>query len=129
MLGSEGRSTIVVSGAVASVIVHAKLAGVASTLPAPSIARTANVCGPTARPAYSCGEAHDANAAPSSEHSNSESISFDLNVTVALVAEVVACGLSRSVVSGGTATVHTYSTGVSSAIPYVLSFAVTVNVC
>ena len=48
---------------------------------------------------------------------------------MALVAGVELGGVVRIVVFGGTATVHVYSTGVSSARPYVASFAVTVNVC
>src|SRR5918992_857169 len=98
-------------------------------LPAPSIARTWNVCGPAASAAYAVGDSQSANAAASSAHSNDESISFALNVNVALVAVVELAGFSRIVVCGGTATVHVYSTGVSSARPYVLSFAATVRVC
>src|SRR5688572_8183172 len=62
-------------------------------------------------------------------HSNAESASFALNVNVALVAVVELAGFSRIVVFGGAATVQTYSTGVSSARPYVASFAATVNGC
>ena len=50
-------------------------------------------------------------------------------MNVALVAVVELGGFSRIVVFGGTATVHVYSTGVSSARPYVAFFAVTVSVC
>src|SRR5688572_25141670 len=98
-------------------------------LPAPSIARTLTVCAPGASAAYDLGDSQAAHAAPSSAHSNAESASFALNVNVALVAEVELAGFSRIVVFGGTATVHTYSTGVGSARPYVASFAATVNVC
>src|SRR5215218_9662413 len=44
------------------VIVHDQVAGVASTLPTASIARTPNVCAPTARPEYVAAELHAANA-------------------------------------------------------------------
>ena len=47
--GSEGSSSIVVSGADVS-IVHVNESGVGSALPAPSIARTRNVWLPSARP-------------------------------------------------------------------------------
>src|SRR5918997_1759085 len=45
-------------------------AGVGSTWPAPSVARTCSSCPPTARPVYCFGEVHGSNAAPSREHSN-----------------------------------------------------------
>ena len=48
-VGSEGPAVIVVSGAVRS-IVHVWLAGVASVLPAGSVARTSNVWLPPASP-------------------------------------------------------------------------------
>ena len=44
-----GPESIVVFGA-AVAIVNVRVAGVASTLPAASLARTENVCVPTARP-------------------------------------------------------------------------------
>jgi hypothetical protein len=44
-----GPESIVVSGAVAS-IVHVRVAGLESTLPAASIALTVNVCAPSDRP-------------------------------------------------------------------------------
>ena len=49
-VGLSGRDVMVVSGAVVS-IVQVKLAGVASVLPARSVARTSKVCEPAARPA------------------------------------------------------------------------------
>src|SRR5918999_2934212 len=97
-------------------------------LPAPSIARTRKVCDPEPSAVYVTGDSQSAHAAPSSAHSNCESASFALKVNVALVAVVEASGFSRIVVFGGTATVQTYSTGVSSARPCA-SFAATVNVC
>jgi hypothetical protein len=56
---AAGPEPIVVSGAVVSGggwIVQLWLAGVASTLPAASLARTSKLCAPTARPVYSRGE-------------------------------------------------------------------------
>ena len=101
-------------------IVQPKLAGVASVLPSASMARTANVCWPTARPVYCAGVSHSANAAPSSAHSNVESTSVAVKVNVALVAEVGSSGADEIVVSGGTATVHSCSAGVSSTAPSAL---------
>ncbi len=49
LLGSLGCAVIVVFGAAVS-IVQVKLAGVASVLPAASVARTWKVCEPSARP-------------------------------------------------------------------------------
>ena len=49
LLGSFGCAVIVVFGAVVS-IVQVKLAGVASVLPAASVARTSKVWEPSARP-------------------------------------------------------------------------------
>ena len=49
----DGAEVIVVFGGVVSAgaeIVHVALAGVASVLPAASVARTSNVCDPTASP-------------------------------------------------------------------------------
>jgi hypothetical protein len=51
LVAPVGPETIVVSGAVVSpgaVIVQVTVAGEASTLPAASVARTVNVCEPTA---------------------------------------------------------------------------------
>ena len=56
-------------GAVESTV-HVELAGVASTLPAASIARTWNVWLPDARPLSASGLEHAANGEPSRLHSN-----------------------------------------------------------
>ena len=96
--------------------------------PAVAVRRRVDVAGRVDRPdlegvrplgqaAYVAGDSHSANAAASSAHSNVESISFALKVNVALVAVVEASGFSRIIVFGGTATVHVYSTGVSSTRP------------
>ena len=51
VVSASGPFRIVVVGAVRSAAtVHVQLAGVSSTLPAPSVARALNVCGPSARP-------------------------------------------------------------------------------
>jgi hypothetical protein len=55
-------------------------AGVASVFPAGSVARTRNVCGPSASgPAYVCGLAQDWKPAVSSSHSKLEPASEELN--------------------------------------------------
>ena len=53
----DGPAVMLVTGAVASTDQAAE-AGVASTLPAVSVARTSNVCGPSARPVYVLGDVH-----------------------------------------------------------------------
>jgi len=58
------------AGAGDAVVVHDAVAGLASTLPAVSTARTENVCAPVDRLEYVCGEVHAANAAPSRLHWN-----------------------------------------------------------
>src|SRR5688572_25655302 len=74
------------------------------------------------------GDSHSANGSPSRLHSNVESISVALKLNIALVEAVYASGLAWIVVSGGTATVHSCSAGVSSTRPYSLS-AATSNSC
>lgn len=59
-------------------MVQLKLAGVESTLPAVSVARTSNVRVPTLRLLYGFGEEHEQNEPPSSQHSNVEPVSEPL---------------------------------------------------
>ena len=59
----------VVSGGIVSTV-NVRVAGVGSTLPAASRARTANVYSPSASAPRLCGDVHAANAAASSRHSN-----------------------------------------------------------
>jgi hypothetical protein len=102
VLGFAGEALIDVSGAVVSTLtVHECEAGVASTLPAASRARTWNVCGPFARPLYVCGLVHAVNAAPSSEHSNVAPASL-VKVKLAELEVLVAPGPVPIVVSGAT---------------------------
>jgi hypothetical protein len=68
VVGSAGLSVSVVSGAIVSGTVQLWRAGVSSTLPARSIARTSNVCGPAAR-LYDFGLTQAAKASPSTRHS------------------------------------------------------------
>src|SRR5687768_10886293 len=94
----------VVSGG--GVTLQLRLAGVRSTLPAASMARTRSWCTPTDRSVYWTGELHELKATPSREHSNVELASLEENARVACVLPVsvggpesiVVCG---AVVSGG----------------------------
>src|SRR5687767_4248991 len=61
--------------------VHVAVAGVGSTVPAASRARTSSECAPGASWAIDSGDTQAANAAPSSEHSNVADGLFDTNVT------------------------------------------------
>ena len=78
----SGALSIVVSGAMpegSGARDHSARAGVGSTLPAASIARTSKTCAPFASPSTECGLAHACQAPPSSLHSN-ESGSSELSV-------------------------------------------------
>ena len=98
-------------------IVQVKPADDGSMLPAWSIARTSNVCWPTARPVYDFGEVQSANEPVSSLHWNVDWVSFEVNVNDAFVSVVVAGGCAVSVVFGavvsaGAWIVHVYVAGV-----------------
>jgi hypothetical protein len=123
---AAGACVIVVS---TSRIVQVRLAGVASVFPAASVARTWNVCEPTASPEYAAGDVQAANAPPSSAHANDEPPSLDVNDNVAPCANVVAAGALVIVVSGASvSTVQVRDAGVGSTLP-APSFARTRNVC
>src|SRR6201999_2677108 len=72
-VGFGGWLVMSVSGGVASRTFHVREAGVSSTLPAASTARTRSVWSPYVRPEICSGEEQLSNAALSSEHSNSAS--------------------------------------------------------
>src|SRR5215208_417932 len=84
--------------------VHFDNDGVESTLPAASIARTANRCGPLASPAYFFGELQRKNERPSSRHWKVAG-SLAEKVSLADVAVVLAGGLAARVVCGGVASI------------------------
>src|SRR5919204_3303034 len=84
----------------ASDTVQVRLAGVASVLPAESVAATENVWVPAARSEYACGDVQGAAAALSSEQAN-VAASVAVKEKVALVVETVPVGPSVIVVSGG----------------------------
>src|SRR5690606_10631952 len=67
---------------------HDHTAGEASTLPAWSMARTANVCEPSFKPLRVCGELQAVQAPASRRHSNRTPASSALKAKVADVAEV-----------------------------------------
>ena len=60
-------------------IVHEYVAGVASVIPAASVARTAKVCVPSARLLYAFGDAHAVKPAPSRLHVKVDGVSVDTN--------------------------------------------------
>jgi hypothetical protein len=92
---------IVVSGAIVS-IVHAAFAGVGSVLPAASVARTRNACGPSARNDTCAGVVHLAQGPSSSEHSKVLEASSDENAICALEFVTSGAGAVMIVVSGAT---------------------------
>ena len=121
LVKAGGPAPIVVLGGVVSAggwIVQVWVAGVASVLPAGSVARTRKVCAPRARPVRSRGLVQAANGAASSEHSNVEPASVAEKAKVALVLCVVAGGADVIVVFGGAvSTVQERVAGVGSVLP------------
>ena len=120
LLSEAGPFAIMVSGP-CEVTVNARVAGVSSVLPALSVARTAKVCSPLARPAIGCGDVQGTNAAASSLHSNVEPASLAEKVNDGGPPSIVVCG---AIVS----TVNSRVTGELSTFP-TLSMARTANVC
>src|SRR5439155_20078366 len=76
------------------------VAGVASGLPAASVARTSKVWSLSVRPATSCGLVHGANAPASMLHSNVEPDSLESNVKDGTAALDGSDGLVRRGVPG-----------------------------
>jgi hypothetical protein len=94
--------------------VHVNVAGVGSTLPAPSRALTANMCEPFASWVYDWGDLHERHAAPSRLHSKVLD-SVAANEKLALVCRVEGGGPAEIVVSGAAvSTVHARRAGVGS---------------
>ena len=122
-----GPVEMVVSGAVVSTV-HARDAGVPSTLPCASSARTRRVCEPSASELYDAGEVQAPQAPPSSLHSNVPASSAP-SVNAAEVLVVVPVGPPVSVVCGAVAsTVQVRDAGVASTLP-TPSLARTSSVC
>ena len=108
--------------------VHVRVAGLASTFPALSFPRTANVCCPLERPEYDFGEVHDPHAPVSRLHSN-EPDSVDENENEADADVPVPLGPLVIEVSGALASIaQVQLAGVSSTVPAVLR-ARARNVC
>ena len=99
---AAGCTPSVVSGAIVSTSQEV-VAGVASVLPATSVARTVNVCEPCARPLGAAGLVHAAQAPVSSLHWNDaipEPASLPANAIDALAEPLIAAGPEPIVVSG-----------------------------
>ena len=106
-----------VFGAVRSTV-QACVAGVASTLPAASSARTSNVCAASVSPVYDAGLEQSANAPPSSRHSNPGPASDAVNEKLALVEFDADGGEEVMVVFAGVvSTVNVNDAGVASTLP------------
>ena len=110
LVGFGGPLVIVVFGAVMS-IVNVCEAGVGSTLPAASMARTSNVCVPAASVAGVKGTCRPRSAAVSMRHWNVEPASVEVNAKVGVVS-LVGSGPAVIVVSGAmVSTVHVCARG------------------
>ena len=107
---------VVFGGAVSTV--KLREAGVASTLPAGSIARTSNVWAPSAATAVVFADVHDVHAPPSTRHSNVEPAWLDENANVGVASPVRPDGPLSIVVCGATvSTVKPREAGVASTFP------------
>ncbi len=96
---SAGTSSVTFAPEVSTA--HVRDAGVGSTFPTSSMARTSKVCTSLESPVYDCGEGHGVQDPPSSRHSNVEPLSLAENVKLAEVAAVEPCGLLEIEVCGG----------------------------
>ena len=100
VVGSAGPEVIVTTGG--PVRVQLYTAGLASTLPSGSTARTWNSCDPKVTSSYSRGEVQAVKTAPSSEHWKVVSGSLLVKVKSASSSGVWLAGPAVTVVSGGT---------------------------
>jgi hypothetical protein len=117
LVTAGGPESIAVCGALESTV-QLWAAGLASVLPAGSVARTWKVCGPELRPVYGLGEVQAVKAAPSSEHWKLEPVSLDENVKFAPVLFDSAGGPESIVVCGSeVSTVQLYEAGLASLFP------------
>jgi hypothetical protein len=113
-----GGSGVGVGGTSGSTV-HSCLAGVTSTFPSASMARTSKTWSPTASSGVSYGEVQISNAVAFSEHSNVEPGSLAENSNVAFENWVVAGGPEVIVVSGGVVSwiVQVWLAGSSAQLP------------
>ncbi len=91
----EGPLSMVVCGAAVSTV-NAHEAGVGSTFPAVSVARTSKVCAPSVSDAVVSGVVHELQAPPSTRHSNVEPASSAEKVNVGVESFVGPRGRCRS---------------------------------
>src|ERR687893_2442864 len=89
------ESSVVFGGGGGATIVQVWTAGVWSTLPARSVARTRSVCWASDRPVSSCGDSQSAYGPLSSEHSKPSTASFAPSAKVAAVSIVGDAGPER----------------------------------
>ena len=87
---------------------HVHVAGVASVLPAGSVARTSKVWLLSAMPVTLCGLVHGANDPPSTLHSKDEPASLESNVNDGIAALDGSEGLVRMVVLGAVRSTLTF---------------------
>ncbi len=127
-LGPAGPAVTVVWGARVSTV-NVRAAGVASTLPAVSVARASTVCCPSASGPKDCGEAHGPQAPPSIRHAKEAPASFDEKANDGDALDVGPDGPEEMVVCGAVAsTVNVRDAGVGSGAR-AASTARTSNVC
>src|SRR5688572_4047664 len=99
-------------------VLYRREAGVASTFPAASLARTLNRCAPRFRPDAVNGDAHGANAALSMRHSNVDARSLEENLHVGVRSVVRPAGPRTIVVLGGVVSIlKARAAGAGSALP------------
>jgi hypothetical protein len=112
-----GPELIVVFGALVSTVID-RLAGVASTWPSPSTARTRKVCAPDESVEVVNGDEQLVNAPVSTEHWNVDGVSLDENANVGVESFVGPLGPEVIVVSGAVvSTVKARVAGVGSVFP------------
>src|SRR5438552_12725407 len=87
---------------------HVHVSGVASVLPAASVALTSKVCALSVSPATLCGLVHGANELPSTRHSKVEPGSEELKVNAGVAALDGSAGLPTMVVFGAVRSTLTF---------------------
>src|SRR5207253_611683 len=98
-------------------LVQAYTAGVGSTFPAPSTARTLNFCGPDRNTSTRFGEVQAANGALLNEHWNVEPASVEVNVNVGSGLPTMLPGFASTVSGGVVSTVHVIGCAWTSTLP------------
>ena len=116
---ATGSGKIVTFGRLGGVrsLVHRYTAGVGSTFPAPSIARTLNTCAPDPGTSTTSGEVHAANGAFPNAHWNVEPASVEVNENDTKSFATTFPGLAIAVSGGVLSTVQTIGCAVGSTFP------------